>query len=1620
MNHALRKPLASLVAFSLVLGLVPLHVWADEPSASSEEPAAQEQTLSEEDAPEMIAPAEEAPAAEADAAESDVPKTDGEPAAQDPAPTGDAASAEKATPKKNAEQKADIASKAEAPKLVAQATTISSLSMTVTPPEAGTRSTDAKPNVSVSTEGIASYTASWQDHTDVRSMEPDTLDFVAGNTYYALITLHPAEGYAFKTNGHKSMDVYTNDTYYGGGLPASLDIVTAGIYSGNGQLRMLVSVKATEVQPKYLCIGVSEGGTYSVATSDPFPHENMDGPMNLSVNPGDSVTLTATPDEGYVFKGFYTGIRQMDSSKEGYGFVTDYDPNSLVSSANPYIFTMRENVNIYALFAKPTITLHWSDIDNADLKEPVVFEYSGEDLFDAIKAGLHMSQGPNWEATAQIAGHIESGYFTPEPMSSYSSRAELDDANVLYDEVTEDMDVYVCMNKVVDNVEVGIEVPAAGGETTTPGDAYSSHTNWHWDEQTNKPYFSVPSGAKFQIAFDPEDPSYEPSYWTEKADKRYEFGNPFIGTFVTGETYYAQVGLKADFGYGFASANPYARDPQYSGTATVDGGSFENAFCDGIGYTDYLILAVSATAAPDATAHTVTFDTQGGTPVAAQTVNDGGYATEPTKPSKDGFYFLGWFEKPGAELTREEVHSGKFKFTDTAITEDKTLYAAWYQGFYGATYDLSAATPKYAQTGGRATFTSTYQQMSPGSGHVWWDYSIVQGSQVTVTAIPAEGSRFVGWAPGTLDSNDNMPDDPSSLGDIVSTDNPYTFTFDGRTALAALFEPEAPSYDLTFTFANLGTSAALSDLVSSITVNGTEWPLPTSGMKVTGQIPVGTSVTAVVKATDGAAFFGANASSIPTFKEDLSEDRTTSTFTFTMPEVMSGLAAEVNVGVSKVVDITYDANGAAKGPDWPGDKVKYPDFFANMMTTWYVDHVPVGPNNQPMVEPPAGSKYAGIEVTDKNGAHVGAPGTTISGLDLSQGATVKFLWAKDVTVTFDAEGGTPVPAAQSFTSGGKATEPTAPTKGDWTLAGWYTDESFENRFDFNTAVNDDITLYARWDGRINVFTYDMTKSQSAAGGTFAYKTIDETDEGLYSFGTNAIAEGSTVTLTATPDDGYRFVGWAEDSADGTVISTDATYEFAFTKNPTTLFAVFEEIPPTLTLHWTSVDGGDDLVAPIAIEASPGMNVAQALALDDKDMTTDVFATDGYLWSGYQMPKPMSAYKSIDDLKAERVKGTDSIGKGLDIYYVMLKKIDAVEMSVEAPACGTETAMVSGKQSNPPAATLGEGNYGPAFEDEPTAVWGEWETDHMVFFEGTLTGGNSYPMLARLVADFGYCFADDVTAAVDGATGAQVLLPPDKPAFTLGVSAKVAVEHTPGETVTENVVKPSCTEAGSHDDVVYCTACKEELSRKTVTDPALGHDWGPWEVVTKATEEADGLERRTCSRCTEVEERIIPKLVVEYYLAAGADQTHTLKSGTALTFTFKRSVADEKAFAHFAGARVDGKDLAASNFTATEGSVILTLNAAYLDTLATGSHTLTALFDDGNNVDVAFTVKAKGESKPTNSPASTSGSTKAAAKTAGGKSSGLPKTGDPLAGPTALLLVVAGFVLVADGMRRRRA
>ena len=55
----------------------------------------------------------------------------------------------------------------------------------------------------------------------------------------------------------------------------------------------------------------------------------------------------------------------------------------------------------------------------------------------------------------------------------------------------------------------------------------------------------------------------------------------------------------------------------------------------------------------------------------------------------------------------------------------------------------------------------------------------------------------------------------------------------------------------------------------------------------------------------------------------------------------------------------------------------------------------------------------------------------------------------------------------------------------------------------------------------------------------------------------------------------------------------------------------------------------------------------------------------------------------------------------------------------------------------------------------------------------------------------------------------------------------------------------------------------------MTIAAKGHDWSDWVVIDEATEEKEGLERRTCRNDeSHTEERVIPKLTHKH------EMTHT--------------------------------------------------------------------------------------------------------------------------------------------------
>ena len=65
------------------------------------------------------------------------------------------------------------------------------------------------------------------------------------------------------------------------------------------------------------------------------------------------------------------------------------------------------------------------------------------------------------------------------------------------------------------------------------------------------------------------------------------------------------------------------------------------------------------------------------------------------------------------------------------------------------------------------------------------------------------------------------------------------------------------------------------------------------------------------------------------------------------------------------------------------------------------------------------------------------------------------------TVTFNTNGGSAVPS-QTVKAGEQAVKPANPTKANSNFAGWYTDAQLTTQYNFNSPVNANITLYAKW------------------------------------------------------------------------------------------------------------------------------------------------------------------------------------------------------------------------------------------------------------------------------------------------------------------------------------------------------------------------------------------------------------------------------------------------------------------------------------------------------------------------------------------------------------------------------
>ena len=165
------------------------------------------------------------------------------------------------------------------------------------------------------------------------------------------------------------------------------------------------------------------------------------------------------------------------------------------------------------------------------------------------------------------------------------------------------------------------------------------------------------------------------------------------------------------------------------------------------------------------------------------------------------------------------------------------------------------------------------------------------------------------------------------------------------------------------------------------------------------------------------------------------------------------------------------------------------------------------------------------------------------------------------TVTFNLNGGTGnFSTTQTVANGGLVTRPPHPRRTGYAFGGWWTEETGGTEFNFNnTAVTDDITLYAYWVAPLdNVNERTVSFNLHGGRGTFPQ--------------TLRIEHGSTVTRPAVDPTraGYTFAGWWTEETGGT--------EFNFNMSIT--------VNRVIHARWTAVEGAANNAMTLTISNFP--------------------------------------------------------------------------------------------------------------------------------------------------------------------------------------------------------------------------------------------------------------------------------------------------------------------------------------------------------------------------------------------------------------------------------------------------
>ncbi|XRD25310.1 InlB B-repeat-containing protein [Lysinibacillus fusiformis] len=484
-------------------------------------------------------------------------------------------------------------------------------------------------------------------------------------------------------------------------------------------------------------------------------------------------------------------------------------------------------------------------------------------------------------------------------------------------------------------------------------------------------------------------------------------------------------------------------------------------------FTSVITKATTIYAKWNAQMYTVSFEVDGGSEIANQSVVYGGKATMPqVEPKKAGYTFEGWYTDAG--------YTQAYDFT-SVITEAVTIYAKWNAQMYTVSFEVDGGSEIANQSvvyGGKATMPQVEPTKAGYTFEGWYidagytqtyDFNSVITEAVTIYAKWNAQMHTVSFE---VDGGSAVSNQSVAHGEKASTPTPAPtkagYTFEGwytdvthtdiydfnkeitaNTTIYAKWEP----LKYTISFEVDGGSTVSNQSVAH-------------GEKASEPTPVPTKA--------GYTFGGWYTDVGRTQAYDFTSVITEATTIYAKWNAQTYTVSFNTDGGSAVSDQSVAYGGKASAPTPAPTKAGY------TFEGWYTD---------------AGH----TQVYDFTNV-------------ISENTTIYAKWkAQTYTVSFNTDGGSAV-SDQSVAYGEKASAPTpAPTKAGYTFGGWYKDAGHTQAYDFTNVITENTTIYAKWKAQTYTVSFNTdggstVSHQSVAHGGKANKPTSVPTKADYTFG----------------------------------------------------------------------------------------------------------------------------------------------------------------------------------------------------------------------------------------------------------------------------------------------------------------------------------------------------------------------------------------------------------------------------------------------------------------------------------------------------------------------------------------